>query len=71
MEILHITEEFLARFGQPGLQQEASADAAPIKLYAPAMTQNEMSPAQGRHSNTEISASEAREDRITLTAKSS
>ena len=50
-EILHVAEEFLARFEQPGLQQEASADApplpAPIKLYAPAVTQDEMSPAQG------------------------
>ena len=50
-EILHLAQEFLARFEQPGLQPEASADAAsvaaPIKLYAPTMTQDEMSPTQG------------------------
>ncbi len=74
-EILHVAKEFLARFEQPGLQEQASADAppapAPNKLYAPAMTQGEMSPAQRGYSDTETSASEATEDSITLVAKSS
>ena len=74
-KILPIAEEFLTGFEQPDLQQEASADAAPVpapsKLYASDMIQDEMSPAQGGHSNTETSASEATEDSITLTAKSS
>jgi len=78
-EILHLAKEFLARFEQPGLQQEASADAAsgpaPIKLYAPAMTQDETSPTQGGHSDAETSVSgttsETTAETITLAAKSS
>ena len=84
-EILHLAQEFLARFEQPDMQQEAAADAAsvpaPIKLYTPAMTQDEMSPIQGGHSDAETSApetsapetsaSETTAETITLAAKSS
>ena len=41
-EILHLAGEFLARFEQPGLQQEAAADAAPFQPDVPGMTQDEM-----------------------------
>lgn len=66
-EILHLAGEFLARFEQPGLQQEAAADAAPFQPEVPGMTQDEMSPTQGGQQ----SPSETTEDSITLAAKSS
>ena len=72
-EILHLAQEFLARFEQPDMQQEAAADAAAhadsVQLDTSGTTQEEIAPTEGGQSAAETT-SETTAETITLAAKS-